>query len=256
MNCNKIRLLLEANADGELDLVHQLEVEEHLRSCPACASEARAIAARQDAFRNSIPRFTAPRQFRDKIQALVMAEVDSTRPRVVNRPESRWSYWYLGGMAAAAALALSVGYGLGNSRGRASSLLAEALSEHVRSLQDGHLIDVVSTDQHTVKPWFTGKIDFSPPVVDMADAGFPLVGGRLDRIDGRPAAALVFHRRQHPINLFVWPASGGVAPVREARENGYDAQSWSQGGLNFLAVSEIPPAELEKFIGEFRKRTQ
>lgn len=256
MNCDEIRPLLEANADGELDLVRQLELEAHLRSCPGCARQAKAVEARRGALRDLAPRFTAPPQFRERIRALVRAEEAPAPRRAAPRPAVQWSYWNLGGMAAALALALGAGYGLGNSRGHSNSLLDEAISEHVRSLQDGHLIDVISTDQHTVKPWFIGKLDFSPPVVDLADAGFPLAGGRLDRIDGRPAAALVFHRRLHSINLFVWPVTGGEVSTREGRGNGYDARSWTQGGLNFLAVSEIPPAELEQFIGEFRKRTQ
>ena len=116
-------------------------------------------------------------------------------------------------------------------------------------------MDVVSTDRHTVKPWFAGKLDFSPPVVDLADAGFPLAGGRLDEIDGRTAAALVFRRRLHAINVFIWPASGSAAPG-SASANGYAARGWTQGGLNFLAVSEIPASDLEQFAQDFRKRTE
>ena len=115
-----------------------------------------------------------------------------------------------------------------------------------------HLTDVPSSDQHTVKPWFAGKLDFSPPVVDLAAAGFPLAGGRLEHIDGRTAAALVFHRRQHAINVFIWPAITGSVPTRQADRNGYHAESWSQDGLNFLAVSEIPAAELSQFATAFR----
>jgi anti-sigma factor RsiW len=159
-------------------------------------------------------------------------------------------------MAASIAFALLIGFAWGSMRARGKALFGEAISDHVRSLQAGHLMDVVSTDQHTVKPWFIGKLDFSPPVVDLADAGFPLAGGRLERIDGRPAAALVFHRRLHSINVFVWPATDGQVPARDGKGYGYNALSWSQGGLNFLAVSEISAAELGQFVPEYRERTK
>ena len=256
MNCSEVRLLLEANSDGELDLVRQLELEAHLRACPDCALQAKGIADRRNALRDSLPRFTAPPQFRERIRAQLRAQEAPSTQQVSRRIPTQWTFWNLGGMAASIALALLVGYNVGNTRAHSNSLLDEAISEHARSLQVGHLMDVVSTDQHTVKPWFIGKLDFSPPVVDLADAGFPLVGGRLDRIDGRPAAALVFHRRLHSINVFVWPMANGQVPTISSGENGYNARSWSQGGLNFLAVSEISTAELEQFVGEYRTRTR
>ncbi len=256
MNCHEFRPLLEANADGELDLVRQLELDAHLRACPDCALLAKGIDARREALRDSLPRFTAPPQFREKIHALLRAEEAPVPRRAIRRPAIQWSYWNLSGMAASIALALVIGYNLGNSRARTNSLVDEAISEHARSLQVGHLMDVISTDQHTVKPWFIGKLDFSPPVVDLADVGFPLAGGRLDRIDGRPAAALVFRRRLHSINLFVWPTADSQVPARAGRQDGYNARSWSQDGLNFLAVSEISAGELDQFIAEYRNRTK
>jgi anti-sigma factor RsiW len=256
MDCNDVRPLLEAYGDGELDLVRQLEVETHLRTCSACALQAKAIDARRSALRDSIPRFAATPQFRQRIHALVRAEESPAAPRTSRRATIRWPFWNLAGMAASLTIALAIGYTWGTARARANSLMEEAMSEHARSLQAGHLMDVISTDQHTVKPWFIGKLDFSPPVVDLADIGFPLAGGRLEHIDGRPAAALIFHRRLHSINVFVWPATNGRVPAHDGRENGYNAQSWSQDGLNFLAVSEISAAELKQFIGEYRSRTK
>ncbi len=254
MNCNDIRVLLEANSDGELDLVRQLELEAHLRVCPTCALQAKGIDARRDTLRNSIPRFTAPPQLRDKIHALLRAEAAPAAPHAFRRPRISWPFWSLSGLTASLALVLIIGYAWGNTHARTNFLLEEAISDHVRSLQAGHLMDVASTDRHTVKPWFAGKLDFSPPVFDLADAGYPLVGGRLERIDGQAAAALVFHRRLHTINLFVWPATNRPVPTRHGEGNGYYAESWSQGGLNFLAVSEIPAAELAQFTGEYRSR--
>jgi len=157
-----------------------------------------------------------------------------------------------GTLAAAAAVALLIGYNLGSTRGRTGQLMDEAISDHVRSLQTSHLKDVISTDQHTVKPWFTGKIDFSPPVVDLTAAGFPLEGGRLEYLDGRPAAAIVFRRGQHPINLFIWPDTNSRANETRHSRDGYSARLWSQNGFHFLAVSEISERDLDVFIAAYR----
>ena len=254
MDCDEIRPLLEAYSDGELDLVRQIGLEAHLGACPGCALRARAIEARRDALRDSIPRFAAPQHLRERIRASIRAESAPAAP-AARRRAPVIAFWNLGGLAASFALALFIGYTWGNARARTNSLLDEAISDHIRSLQAGHLMDVVSTDQHTVKPWFIGRLDFSPPVADLADAGFPLAGGRLEHIDGRPAAALVFKRRLHSINLFVWPAAGGGVAARQGAENGYNAETWSRAGLNFLAVSEISAAELGQFAGEYRRRT-
>jgi anti-sigma factor RsiW len=254
MECNDIRRLLDLHTDGELDFVRQLELEEHLRACPACALRTKGIEARREALRGSITRYGAPRRLRDSIQSALRAEKALVHPAASRRRLIPWPSWAAVGMAASLALVLAGGYAWGSARARTNSLFDDAISDHVRSLQAGHLMDVASTDQHTVRPWFVGRLDFSPPVIDLAEAGFPLAGGRLEHIDGRPAAALVFHRRLHTINLFVWPASEGAVPARRAGKNGYNAESWSQGGLNFLAVSEISGAELGQFAEAFRSR--
>jgi anti-sigma factor RsiW len=163
-----------------------------------------------------------------------------------------WPIWNVLGLAASIAFVLAVGYTWGHARARGHLLIEEAVSAHVRSLQFNHLSDVVSTDRHTVKPWFAGKLDFSPPVVDLAAAGYPLAGGRLEHFSGRPAAALVFHRRAHVINLFIWPDAGDAVASREDELNGYHLHAWSQGGFNFLAVSEIPAVELSQFSAAFQ----
>ena len=254
MDCNETRSLIDVDTDGELDLVRHLELAAHLRACPDCARHADTARARHSALRESLPRFTLPPQLAGKIRAALQAEgepVPAAGP-APRRSPLFWPIWSVTGLAASLAFALLVGFSWGNARARANLLVDEAVNDHVRSLQAGHLTDVASTDQHTVKPWFAGKLDFSPPVVDLAAAGFPLAGGRLEHIDGRPAAALIFHRRQHTINLFIWPASTGLLPAHQSVRNGYNTESWSQGGLNFLAVSEIPAAELGQFAAAFR----
>jgi anti-sigma factor RsiW len=254
MNCHETHRLLEADVDGELDLVRQLELEAHLATCPQCTALRAAFVARRAALRESLPRFPAPPELANQVRAALRAEGvrDSKPVRAARLIPVSWLAWNAAGLAAAAALALVVGYGWGNARARGNLLVDEAVSDHIRSLQFNHLSDVTSTDQHTVKPWFAGKLDFSPPVMDLATAGYPLIGGRLEHLAGRPAAALVFHRRDHAINLFVWPAAREPVTSRQAELNGYHTQSWTQGGFNFLAVSEIPAAELSQFAAAFQ----
>lgn len=257
MDCNEIRRLIDADADGELDLVRHLDLAAHLRACPQCARLAVEARDRRDALRQSLPRFTAPPELAGRIRAAL--ETEGAPAAVATHPPRRPLFfsplWNIAGLAASLAFAVLVGFSWGNSRARAGLLVDEAVTDHVRSLQAGHLMDVVSTDQHTVKPWFAGRLDFAPPVTDLAAAGFPLGGGRLEHLAGRPAAALVFHRRQHAINLFIWPADAGAVSARQSGRDGYNTESWSQGGLNFLVVSEIPAAELGQFAAAFRAAT-
>ncbi len=258
MNCNETRGMIDADIDGELDLVRHLDLAAHLRTCPECARYAETARARREVLRGSLPRFTAPPQLAGNIRLALLAEgaPAAAAPASSRRTPLAWPLWNIAGLAASLAFVLLIGFAWGNARARAHLLVEEAVNDHVRSLQASHLTDVTSTDQHTVKPWFAGRIDFAPPVVDLAVAGFPLVGGRLEHLDGRPAAALVFHRRQHAINLFVWPATAGAVPGRQAGANGYNTESWSQNGLNFLAVSEIPAGELAQFDEAYRAATR
>lgn len=318
MDCNETRRLLDADSDGELDLVRHLEIEAHLRACPACAERAAAIRARRAALRESLPRFTAPPHLAAKIRAalpsaaapvavsavpvatvspaasavptgLATAPAASAAPSVFAAPVAPsapvamvspaaasvsaapaaptapaaapraeraakiiFPLWQFAGLAASLTLAGLVGYTWGHARAHAGLVVDEAVADHIRSLQASHLNDVASTDQHTVKPWFAGRLDFSPPVADLAAAGFPLTGGRLEHLDGHPAAALVFHRRQHAINLFIWPAGPTALSTARAARQGYATETWTQAGFNFLAVSEIPAAELAAFAQAFR----
>ena len=254
MDCNDIRRLIDADVDGELDLVRHLEIATHLKSCPGCTQYAENARVRRSVLNKSLTRFRAPPELAGKISAALRTTIPSVAPvdSLAKKSTVIWPVWRVAGLAATLAFGLFVGFGWGDGRARRNLLIDVAVEAHVRSLQVSHLTDVVSSDQHTVKPWFAGKLDFSPPVVDLASAGFPLAGGRLERIDEHPAAALVFHRRQHAINLFVWPANERASEARPSSRNGYHVLSWSQNGLNFLAISEIPADELEKFAADYR----
>lgn len=254
MDCNQARPLLDADSDGELELIRHLELADHLRGCADCRARAEAARARRATLRNALPRFTAPPQLAGKIRQALVAE---GMPTAVTPAPRRFSFpgafASTLGLAASIALALIGGFTWGNAHARAGLLATEAVNDHIRSLQADHLTDVASTDKHTVKPWFAGKLDFSPPVIDLANVGYPLAGGRLEQIDGRPAAALVFHHRLHAINLFIWPASNGVLGASQSTRQGYNLESWSQGGFNYLAVSEITPSDLAEFTASFRR---
>ncbi|PTY06586.1 anti-sigma factor [Opitutaceae bacterium EW11] len=256
MDCNEIRRLLEAATDGELDVAHQLAVEEHLGRCPLCARAVEGIHARRTALQTALPRFTAPPALAEKVRSALRNEGAPVRTSASQSKRADvFPLWRVTGLAASLAMALFVGYTWGGSRVRTQALVDEAVSDHVRSLQANHLMDVASTDQHTVKPWFAGKLAFSPPVTDLAGVGFPLVGGRLERVAGQDAAALVYRRRQHAINLFIWPARREAAPPVTRERDGYNVVSWTDGSFNFLAVSEIPAVELADFAEEIRQAT-
>ena len=255
MDCNTTRRLLDAYLDRELDVAHDLEIGAHLRTCATCAAARDVAEQRRVALRERLPRFTAPSALAEKIRAQRPAERRAS-PELAHARRRVFPAWWAAGMAAVLAVAVTGGFAWGELRARQNGLFADALGDHVRSLQADHLMDVVSTDQHTVKPWFAGQVDFSPPVTDLAAVGFPLVGGRVDRLNNRPAAALVFKRRQHVINLFVWPVSGRSLSARTVSDAGYHAESWSTGGLNFLAISEIPEPELADFVAKFRATTE
>lgn len=244
MSCEEAKLLLPAYADGELDLPRALALEQHLDGCAACAAALRELRALKQGLRNA-PYHRAPEALRARLAAgLPTAPSAATAPPPARRPRD-WSRWSL---PIAAALALAVGLNLILAGQRAQqALTAELVDSHVRSLQQDHVADVASTDQHTVKPWFSGKLDYAPPVRDLAAQGFPLEGGRLDYVAHRPVAALVYHRHKHVINLYVWPTdSADAAPASQVRE-GYSLVHWRSGGMQWWAVSDLNAEELKQF---------
>jgi anti-sigma factor RsiW len=243
--CANNEQMLHAYFDGELDLVRSVELEEHLKTCPDCSSELRDQQAMRQSLRSSNLYDRAPESLRTGIHAALPREI---HPKAISRQRRPLYEW----LAVAAAIILAVGFGakvMGNigARGQANLLAEEIAASHIRSLQPGHLFDVQSTDQHTVKPWFDGKLDFAPPVTDFASRGFPLVGGRLDYLDGRDVAALVYQRNKHLINVFIWPVQSTTAKLPGAQSiQGYNLIYWQRDGMNFCAVSDLNAAELSQ----------
>lgn len=251
MNHEEAAQLLIPYLDGELDLSTCLRLEKHLTECPQCAGALDQERETLELIRTNLPRPEAPPSLRARIR------VDLKKQGVPSRPHSEawwrivFSPWAASGLATAAMAVLAlVMFSLAGN----SALEREAISNHVRSLQASHLMDIASTDRHTVKPWFAGKLDFSPQVIDLAPSGFPLVGGRLDVLDHRNVAALVYQRRKHYINLFEWPGTGKTLPSHYHRD-GYHTLGWTTGGMNYLAVSEIGESELADFSQKIRAQT-
>lgn len=244
----KMVLLAQADFDAELDAAQAAEMEAHRAGCPVCEAAYTELRRTRDALREGDLYRRAPGDLRRKLAAVHgAAPVPAPRLQVAwwRRPAANFSL----GAAVAAALLLLI---LSPAQ---QSMVDQIVAGHVRALQPGHLEDVVSTDRHTVKPWFDGRIDFAPPVRDLADAQFPLKGGRLDYLDGRPVAALVYERGHHPIDLYVWPAREAppAAPVVSARK-GYTVIRWAQDGMELWAVSDLERAQLEDFVRLWRQR--
>jgi anti-sigma factor RsiW len=248
MTCDDAEILLHALIDGELDAGHAREVEAHLAGCAKCAALAKDYREMKKAMADGGLRYTAPPELRQRIEAaLPQAQVPSRRA-------------VLKGFAMGSAVSAIAATGLVAIVLRSddeSRIQAEIVSAHLRSLQAGHLTDVISTDQHTVKPWFNGRLDVAPPVIDLAAQGFTLIGGRLDYIDARPVGAVVYRRRQHVINLFVAQTSSTErrAATMETIQ-GFNIRRWSDRGLNYWAVSDLAKDELAEFGEKFEAATR
>jgi anti-sigma factor RsiW len=251
VSCSEFRTFLHAHLDGELDLVRQVEIEDHLRTCGACSRIHEAQLALRSALKSDELYFRAPADLERKVRMAVRAV---ERRRWGWRPRMR--AWIGAALAAAAAIAVAVFVSPMLSRSsRTERIAQDVVSAHIRSLMPGHLTDVPSSENHTVKPWFAGKLDFSPPVADLSADGFLLVGGRLDYAADRPVAALVYRKGEHLINLFVWPSAstGDLGEAADARQ-GYNLLFWTRGQTNFWAISDVNAAELRQFASLVRAR--
>lgn len=245
MNCDDTDVLLHALIDGELDAGHAREVEAHIASCTGCTDRLREFREFRAAVVPAALRYRAPANLRARIEGKLPA-----RPAVISSRRAVIKGFALGAtLSALAASGVLVMVMRGDDERR---VLGEVVSAHLRSLQAQHLTDVLSSDQHTVKPWFNGKLDVAPPVVDLTAQGFTLLGGRLDYADAKPVAAIVYRRRVHIINLFCAPAPMAARHAATMQSlHGYNVRSWTENGLNLWAVSDINPEELTEFGEKF-----
>jgi anti-sigma factor RsiW len=236
-------MLLGGLLDGELDAANVASIEAHVARCSACRKELERQQELKRILENDGLRYAPPEHLKQRVIA-ALPEVDLRRHSLREQMVSWLAPAAGGALAASLAMVLLV------HQPAESALEQQLVSSHVRSLQPGHLIDIQTSDRHVVKPWFNGKIDFAPPVPELADAGFPLAGGRLDSIDGKTVAAIVYHRRLHTVNLFVWPDDGGAR--RMIVDHGFAIAEWQENGLRFAAVSDIPVGDLDRFETAFR----
>jgi anti-sigma factor RsiW len=238
MNCDLSATALHGYFDGELDAVRAAEFEKHLAGCTACQVSLETMKALRNGLQNAELYQGASIRLRSRIAE----ELGSGS----HASAKKWK-WFLVPAFSLAILLIAVGVAVVTQhRTYSARLQAELIDAHVRSLQPGHLTDVQSTDQHTVKPWFDGKLDFIPPVGDFSPQGFPLIGGRLDVIEGRNVAALVYGRRKHLINLFVWPEGKEPAVSGEGSRQGYNWLSWRAGDMQFCLVSDVSAGDLRE----------
>ena len=273
MNCEEIKNLMDAYLDGELDPITSQKVEQHLRDCPKCEQAYEVETAMAHAIGKAAPYYKAPLELRERIQVSLRETIGASTSRgaagggslPVRRPEAvgrsvffdmPWNWLAVAAAIVLAAIVASSFLPRLRQGGADQFLATQLIASHVRSLMASHLTDVASSDQHTVKPWLDVKLDFAPPVVDLSGDGFPLIGGRLDYLDNRPVAALVYGRRKHFINLFVWPATSdeAKAPKTITRE-GYQLLHWADSDFNYWAVSDVNINDLQLFKQQFETRT-
>ena len=273
MNCDEIKDLMDAYLDGELDPVTSQKIEQHLRDCPKCEQAYEVETAMAHAISQAAPYHKAPPELRERIQVSLRETIGAPTSRGATRQDSLpvrlpeavrqgfffdlpWNWLALAAAIILAAIVASSFLPKLRQPGADQFLATQLIASHVRSLMADHLTDVASSDQHTVKPWLDVKLDFAAPVVDLSSEGFPLIGGRLDYLDNRPVAALVYGRRKHFINLFVWPAASdeAKAPKTITRE-GYQLLHWADSDFNYWAVSDVNINDLQLFKQQLETRT-
>jgi len=249
VKCEEARLLLDPYLDDELPAAERTAVHDHIEGCAECGPEAGALGRLRDDIRRSAPTYRAPQSLRSQIRSTLRREAGSASAM------ARAPGW----LAYAASILIAVAVGSGGTlfltgERQENTIANEVIDSHLRSLLGNHLTDVASSDKHTVKPWFAGRTDLSPPGVDLAAEGFPLIGGRLDLIQGKPVPALVYRAGKHVINVFVLPAQPSALGETVTRR-GYTLRHWSKGDLGYWAVSDASPDEFSKFEHAFRAAT-
>ena len=256
MRCADYRELLCALVDDELPHDEAAGVRAHLATCADCAREHDTLAETSRRIKEGLVRHSAPDVLKARIRSMV-TQPDAFSPAAEPPPSRRprWTTLLAAGLVIAAASS-ALTFGALRRGGPATGVPAALLDSHIRSLMPGHLIDVPSTNQHVVKPWFNGRLDLSPAVPNLDSAGFPLLGGRLDYVEGRAVAVVVYGRRQHVMNVYSWPSGPGAVPRSGAAdENGYHFMAWRTGDTELWAISDLNRAELQQFVSAFRAAT-
>ena len=250
MDCTEIQELLPLSLDCELDTHSEATLAAHIETCANCREYQQKQQVLRTAIREAATYHRAPASLLERIHlSLPAADTNSAKAeRISAAPPWKWVWQVLngGGLLAAAGAALVLAVVLPQQPSHDERLADEVIASHARALLTQHVIDVDSTDRHTVNPWFNGKLDFSPPVRNLADRGFPLIGGRLDYLDHRAVAVVVYQRRQHLIDVFISPSVDSVPPPRSAQ--GYHVVGKTASGMRFLAVSDVDPTELKQFV--------
>ena len=251
MTCDEAEILIHALIDGELDAGHAREVEAHVAQCASCTASLADFRQMSQAIARAELRYTAPESLRRRVEAALPKPVTNAVP---SRRAVLHGFAFGSGLSAIAVTGLVV---LALRNDDQERIMSEIVSAHLRSLQAGHLTDVLSTDQHTIKPWFNGKLDVAPPVIDLTAQGFTLIGGRLDYVDARPIGAVIYKRRAHVINLFVAQTSNMERrPAKIETFQGFNIRHWSERGLNFWAISDLGADELAEFSEKFEAAAQ
>jgi len=240
MTCEETQNLLNAYVDDELEWSSKQAIQSHLDACAACARAFAALRSLVSIIDRRATRFKAPQHLR----SAVLAGIQQANPEMSYSVNARRWVAVAASVAMLAALSWFAGTRMANPSGD-THLIADVVSSHVRSMMADHLTDVVSSDTHNVKPWFTNRLDYSPPIKDLSAQGFPLIGGRMDYLENRPVAALVYQHNQHLINLFVWPASESTTELRMALR-GYNLMHWQQAGMTYWLISDLNPEELSE----------
>jgi len=251
MPCNDVRERLSADLDGELSPIEARAVAEHLSSCAACQGERDRLIGVRAAVREQLPVLKAPDVLRARVtKSIRVASAGHTAGRRIGWPRQVAAGLLIAVASSAATLLL-----VNRTNAPATVATTDVVATHIRSLMANHLTDVTSTDEHNVKPWFDGKVPFAPEVPRLDSLGFPLIGGRVDSVGHDVAAALVYGRRKHVINVLVWLArdgSGGSDSPTSVIERGYNTVRWKHNDLQYAAVSDLAMDELKAFVAAFQ----
>jgi anti-sigma factor (TIGR02949 family) len=249
MICDHYRDSLGARLDGELQPDEERDIDRHVATCDSCARELGILTETHRLLSENLMRHRAPDVLKARIRGAI---VEASTPRAAMRSAPAW--WRQAAAVIAIAVASSALTMVGMNHASSGRATDDLLSSHVRSLQPGHLTDVVSTNQHQVKPWFNGRVDVSPSVPNLDSLGFPLVGGRTDYVGGRAVPVVVYGRRQHMINVYAWPSSSDAETMKpnESTRQGYHLVRWTSGGVDYTAISDLNAAELRTFVTSFR----